>query len=436
MGFTHIAPTSGQNTGSPDQAEATPRRYTERLQALCEIGCAILAADSPAGVARAALERLVELVPCVRADVLVAEAGSGYDRILAVQARSTTSLGPGAQVSEELFGNKAELGSGRAHVLEDIQTSGQSPEAQALYTEGVRSYVSVPLISRDELIGSLGLGFDSPRIPSSDCMEIAGQVARTLALALDHEFRLQAVTSENAGLLEQVRASRARLTTLSRELVQAQEAERRKIARELHDEIGQSMTAVKISLQTLQRRLPDMPALTSRIDDSIAIVERTLQQVRTLSLDLRPSLLDDLGLVDTLRWYVDRQSQLAGFAAEFRADPPAMSLPPELETTCFRIVQEALTNVMRHAQARQVQVDLRQEGDGGLRQVKLTIVDDGVGFDVQTALKSGASSGLQGMQERVSLVCGEIDIQSAPGHGTTIRACFPFESPCPPDGTE
>ena len=217
-----------------------------------------------------------------------------------------------------------------------------------------------------------------------------------------------------------------RLQALSGKLIEAQEAERRRIARELHDEIGQALTAVKINLQGFQRSF-DESEITSPLQESISIVEVALQQVRSLSLDLRPSLLDDLGLVAALRWYLDRQSQRSGIIGELVAEPLETMLLPDLETTCFRIVQEALTNVVRYAQAKRVTVELWQQA----AQLHLVIRDDGIGFDVQAAREQatqGRSLGLLGMEERALLVGGQIHIESVCQRGTEIRVCFPLNT--------
>jgi signal transduction histidine kinase len=242
---------------------------------------------------------------------------------------------------------------------------------------------------------------------------------------LDH---LAGAFDDMAAALEQRAAAHQQaeevLQTLSRQLLEAQENERRHLARELHDEIGQALTAVKINLQAAQH-LPD--ALAAYLADSISIVDRTLQQVRNLSLDLRPALLDDLGLVAALRWYIDRQAQRAGFTTRFVADSLASRPRSDIETACFRVAQEALTNVMRHAQAQHVHVELRQYGT----ELHLLVRDDGKGFDVRAAQEraaQGVSTGLLGMQERVWLVGGEIDINSAPARGTEIRVRFPLQN--------
>jgi PAS domain S-box-containing protein len=227
-----------------------------------------------------------------------------------------------------------------------------------------------------------------------------------------------------------MRDSAARLKILSRQLLEAQEVERRRLARELHDEIGQALTAIKINLQAVQ---PLTEATGQpRLEENISIVDRTIHQVRHLSLDLRPSILDDLGLEAALRWYMDRQAQRTGFVVHLDTDSVGARVQPDIETTCFRVVQEALTNVVRHAQARRVEIELRH------REAELDVVirDDGVGFDVPAAWRRvarSASLGLLGMQERVHLVGGTLTIHSAPTAGTEIRMRLPLAAPAVSD---
>ena len=154
-----------------------------------------------------------------------------------------------------------------------------------------------------------------------------------------------------------LKESRQRLQTLSRRLVKVQETERRHLARELHDEIGQGLTVAEMNLQALLQ-MPGTDALAPRLQESLQVVERVLEQVHDLSLNLRPSMLDDLGLEPALRWYTERQAALAGLQAEVRVDPLEQRLDPMIETECFRVAQEALTNVVKHAKARTVTVEL------------------------------------------------------------------------------
>ena len=212
------------------------------------------------------------------------------------------------------------------------------------------------------------------------------------------------------------------LQLLSHQLLVTQEQERRHIARELHDEIGQALTALKMDLQKAQQQpLP----IAASLEDSLLLVNGILHQVRSLSLTLRPSLLDDLGLVAALRWYIDQQVQRTGIGMQLVTAPLTPRFSTDVETVCFRITQEALTNVVRHAQAQQVQIELQHEASI----LQLRIRDDGVGFDVGAARERavhGTSMGLLGMQERVQLAGGQLAIASTPHRGTEICARFPL----------
>src|ERR1700726_4572951 len=220
-----------------------------------------------------------------------------------------------------------------------------------------------------------------------------------------------------------LRQTNERLQELSRRLFQVQEDERRHLARELHDQMGQALTAAKLNLQAAQG-LEERGLIARKLDDGIAVLETLLQQARQISLDLRPPLLDDLGLVPALRWYLDQQAQRAGLRIEFFADPALERMSPETETACFRVAQEALTNVVRHARAQTVSVELHRTPEA----LHLVVRDDGIGFDVMTVEQQGVSLGLLGMRERVTLLGGEMDCKSAPGRGTEIHAFFPVRT--------
>jgi len=212
---------------------------------------------------------------------------------------------------------------------------------------------------------------------------------------------------------------------LSRRLVELHETERRRLARELDEGIGQLLTATQLSLQALLQS-PGTDALAPRLNESLTVVEHVLEQVQDISLNLRPSLLDELGLEPALRWYTNRQAALTGWQAEVRADPLAHRLDPAVEIQCFRIAQEALTNVVKHAKARAVTVEVSQHGE----QIHLFVRDDGVGFDVASAREQavrGASLGLFGMEERATLAGGGLQYCSTPGQGTEIHAWFPLK---------
>ena len=216
-----------------------------------------------------------------------------------------------------------------------------------------------------------------------------------------------------------------KLQVLSRRLVETQESERRHLARELHDEIGQALTVAQLNLQALLQS-PAPKKLVPRLKESLTAIDRVLEQVHDISLNLRPSILDDLGLEPALRWYTKRQAALVGLKARFHADPLGQRLDPVIETECFRVAQGALTNVVRHAQAKTLKVELRKQAG----QLHLRVRDDGVGFDVpavwQEAVR-GATLGLLSMEERAALAGGGLEFKSVPGKGTEVHAWFPLK---------
>ena len=216
------------------------------------------------------------------------------------------------------------------------------------------------------------------------------------------------------------------LQMFSRQLIEAQEEERRRIARELHDQIGQVLTAVKMNLHTIQRVCEGGEAI-AHLKDNIEAVDEGLRLVRDLSVDLRPPLLDDLGLVTALRWYVDRYGKRTRITADVvvEMEDPNERFTRELETACFRIAQEALTNVARHARASCVLVRLVKEEN----YLFLSVKDNGVGFNPETLRKRApraATLGLLGMTERAHAAGGVIEIDSRTSNGTEIRLKLPF----------
>ncbi|MFP5381990.1 MAG: histidine kinase [Gammaproteobacteria bacterium] len=219
-------------------------------------------------------------------------------------------------------------------------------------------------------------------------------------------------------------AAKQRLQALSNRMLEMQETERRHIARELHDEIGQSLTAIKLSLDTLARRLGDDPA-RHLAGEIAAAAGHVLDQVRQLSLDLRPPQLDDLGLRAALHWLVKRHTCEDGPIIELDAPEEVPCCAPQAETACFRIVQETLTNALRHADAAKVRIALKT--DPG--HCYLEVSDDGRGFDVEAARAralQGASLGLLSMHERATLAGGDLSIASVAGDGTCVHARFPL----------
>ncbi len=214
------------------------------------------------------------------------------------------------------------------------------------------------------------------------------------------------------------------------QILRAQEQERKRIARELHDETSQVLTSLLISLALLEESV-QTEDVRKRVADIRTLAHQTLRAVRNLSIDLRPSALDDLGLLPALRWYIKEYQQKCGIEVEFGASGFRERLPPEMETAIYRIIQESLTNTAKHAHARHVWIQLSEDG----ARVHARIRDDGQGFDAQAVLRTpwqDRGLGLSGMMERASLLDGTVEITSQPGAGASIEMRIPLLCDTPP----
>ncbi|MDO9124036.1 MAG: sensor histidine kinase, partial [Deltaproteobacteria bacterium] len=192
-----------------------------------------------------------------------------------------------------------------------------------------------------------------------------------------------------------------------------------------HDEVGQALTAIKFNLEMIDKDLPqEASGLRGRVGEAKSLSNQTLVAMRQLSMDLRPTMLDDLGLIPTLRWYIQNFSSRLNIYSDFKAIGFEEKLPPQIETAFYRIVQEALNNISKHAEASQVEISLEQRDST----IYTSIIDNGRGFDLDKVLHPESPErgfGIIGMQERISLLGGKIDIQSRPGFGTRIHIEVP-----------
>jgi signal transduction histidine kinase len=255
---------------------------------------------------------------------------------------------------------------------------------------------------------------------------------RDLTLDLQEKNRQLETSSriERNRLFEAIAQQQQQLRTLNRKLTEVQEAERKELARELHDEMGQALTAININLVEIKRTLPDSSyrLIEKELTEAVQLTEQTLKQVRQMSLNLRPPMLDDLGLTPTLRWYIKQFSRRVGIEAKLIVTGLETRLDPNIETNLFRVVQEALTNVARHSQANSVSVLLTQD-EGRICAV---IKDDGQGFDFDAAMNhqtDAQGAGLFGIRERVSLLGGTLQISSQAGAGTQLSIEIPIDNP-------
>ena len=229
---------------------------------------------------------------------------------------------------------------------------------------------------------------------------------------------LEAISAQYARLLQRLEANEREFRRLGRAVWRVQEDERRRLARDLHDGLGQNLTALKHRLSQVAAGLDGDERI--RLDAAIALCADTLEDTRHLSRLLRPPILDDVGLVAALRWLARSQSESAGIEVVAEIVEPLPPMDSDLQTLLFRVAQEALTNVARHSGARSALLRLVAR-DGTLR---LQVADDGRGCDPDAALRTGGS-GLGGMRERLRLYDGRLELHSVPGEGLRLRAVVP-----------
>lgn len=271
----------------------------------------------------------------------------------------------------------------------------------------------IPRLGADE-VGSLGESLEIMRRALEDSMTRITQANQLL------EARVAERTRELERLNVELRLKDELRGKLLRKTITAQEEERKRIARELHDETCQTLTVLGMQLEAAASAADP----SGKLAEAKAMSKRTLEEVHRLIFDLRPSMLDDLGLVPALRWFAKRRLEPKGIAVRFELDEVERRLPPEVETTVFRAVQEVLTNVERHAEADSVLVELSIDDD----RLEIRVEDDGRGFDprdVETS-ESGRGLGLMGLRERMELLGGSATIDAAPDAGTRVTLTVPL----------
>jgi signal transduction histidine kinase len=372
-------------------------RWSRQLQSLEEVGNA-LATETD-------LDRLLDLVvrrlrELLAARVVALALPSGEDDL-----RFAAAAGEGTQdlVGETISRSASKSGRVFARRRSDrIDSVIDDPEVHQEVTRrlAARTGMWVPLIARDEVIGVIEIhDKDGPDARfSDDDLRLAETFAARAAVAVELSQRM----------------ARDAL----RRVVQAQELERQRLARELHDETGQALTSILLGLKPLEEALVDKAARAALTELREHVVA-ALQNVRRLAVELRPSVLDDFGLVPALERLTESFAEQTVTRIDFHSALGDTRLPSEVETALYRVVQESLTNIVKHAKARNVSVSLARRGSA----VAAVIEDDGAGFDQRTTRPEGI--GLLGMRERLALLDGRLEIESRPGAGTTIVAEVP-----------
>jgi signal transduction histidine kinase len=355
--------------------------------------------------------RLVQDFGYPRITLFTMEPGGGELVQKASAGAFSSPLAPGSRLAlgQGLAGRVAQHGERLlSHdVAADPHDTGSCQDRSADCSE-----LAVPLRVGGEVVGVLDVL--SPRLNAFDENDV--MVLEILADQI-------ATAMHNAQLYEAERAARRRLRDLAGYLEDARERERTYIAREIHDEFGQALTALKMDLAWLAKRLPaDQDHLLAKVGSMSDLVDSSIQMVRRIATDLRPGVLDHLGLVESIEWQAQEFAKRAGFDCQLHLTDQEFTLDKDLLTAVFRIFQETLTNVVRHAGATTVRVDLRE--DAG--ELVLIVQDNGKGM-TESQITQSKSLGLIGMQERARSWGGRVIFQATPGKGTTVTVRVPMD---------
>lgn len=333
--------------------------------------------------------------------------GQAYTWAAIAGARSTATPLEGLQ---ELA---TRVRAARAPVILSAESEGPLPAFVA--GESLQSAVAFPLALKDSLLGVLVTGYRTSRVFEQEELRFLSSVADTTALVLDNA-RLYRAAADHA----------ARLKALSAKITAVQEQERTRIARELHDGIGQAMTAIRLNLELLMK---EDGGASERARERTAVIsgliDETLQEIRTMAFELHPTVLDHVGLAEAARIFVERFGRQADLPIAFRCQEGFPRQEAHVEATLYRILQEALTNVIRHARAPSASVLLGMEPGG----IVLEVSDTGRGFSRQAdpmAVPVREGLGILNMRERLDELGGTLTLRSAPDQGTTVRALIPI----------
>ena len=375
-------------------------RWSRQLQSLQEVGNALATETDLEKLLDLVVRRLRELLEA-RVVALALPVGNDELRFAAVAGADSDA--------EELLGTSISRSESKSGAVLERQRSERidsvldDPEVHQEVSRqlAARTGMWVPLIARDQAIGVLEIHDKDGPDPRFD----------------HDDFRMAETFAARAAVAVELSQRVARDAV--RRVVQAQELERQRLARELHDETGQALTSILLGLKPLEDALADHPARAdlARLREQVV---SALQDVRRLAVELRPAVLDDFGLVPALERLTDAFAEQSDVRVDFHSALGEKRLPSEVETTLYRVVQESLTNIVKHANAQHVSVSLARRATTAAA----VIEDDGDGFDPRAVREEGV--GLLGMRERLSFVDGRLEIESRPGVGTTIVAEVPL----------
>jgi signal transduction histidine kinase/DNA-binding response OmpR family regulator len=405
------------------RTETRLRRVERALRALSQSNERMLRAENETDLLHGICHDLVEVSGYRMVWVGIVEPGEpptirpmaqggyedGYLQTLNINLDETSEHGRGP--------TSTAIRSGQPAINTNTQTNDTfAPWRAQAHQRGYASSIALPLVSEGDVLGALNVYATEPDAFDDEEVGLLMQLASNLAYGISALHSRDARAHAEQALREQ----HEQLQTLSRRLVEVQEAERHSIARDLHDEVGQVLTGLSLALELVARQPPEhAPA---RLEQTQRLVNDLIVRVRDMSMQLRPPMLDDLGLLPALLWYFERFREQTGIRVIFKHTGLEQRFSDDIEVTVYRMIQEGLTNVANHARVAEVVVRLL----AGNTHLDMQIEDQGCGFDAEAALHNPATSGLSGMRERMRLLGGDLQIDTEPARGSCLTVHLPI----------
>ena len=404
------------DSGIQEHGEKAPKPYRELL-ALSRISAAVSGLRDLDGILEVALDTVLDIMNGEIGGILLTDEQTqtlsyrvhhGFSDKYAQEMQ--------LKIGEGIAGRVAQ--SGKAVLVEDISTDPRAAWLTLISKEGLKAFISVPLRSKDTVLGELNVASRMPRSFTKDDMHLLHAIGDQLGVAI-----------EQAELYDRLRQERQNYQRLARHMLIAQEEERARVARELHDETSQSLTGLSLNMQAILSIAETSnfgdAAFKSKLEKAYNITFQLNSEMNKIMKSLRATALESLGLGPAVRQYADNRLQAVGVKVSIKQDGVEERLPKEVELALYRIAQGAIANIAWHSQAKNATVGLRRTSE----EFVIDIEDDGRGFDASEPIQvdeSGRGRGLLSMQERASLLGGTCDIQSQPGKGTRIKVRVPI----------
>ena len=399
--------------GSRSEIEQSNRqllRRNEELSVLNSVAATVSRSLDLDQILDGALEKVLDGVKIKAGWVFLGEEGQERLTLAASQGLS------GAFLQEEAEKDLGDciccevMASGEARIMDDMLTCPRLTR-QILQEEGLQCHASIPLKAKNKVLGIMNVACPKDQRIGVDDLKLLTAIGHQVGIAV-----------ENAHLYEEVRQKEALRRRLLDELIRVQEEERKRVARELHDRVGQSLTALIMAVGSVEEIIPpEADHVRRHLAEIRTMMAAVVEETRRLMLDLRPALLDDLGLIPAIRSYAEAHLGPAGVQLEVEVAGIKRKLPPSVDIALFRVVQEAVTNVVKHARASKAAIRLHFNKS----LVSATVEDDGKGFDCKDPNLNLRTFGLLGMQERAALLGGTLRIDSRPDRGTRVALQIP-----------